>query len=38
MSRISPVALKIQNFFPLPTNGSLVNNWNQQYPKPDVRL
>ena len=34
MSRISPVALKIQNLIPLPTNGSLVNNWEQQYPNP----
>ena len=34
MSRISPVASKIQNFIPVPTNGSLVNNWNQQYPNP----
>jgi hypothetical protein len=34
MSRISPVALKIQNFYPVPTNASLVNNWNQGYPNP----
>jgi len=34
MSRISPVSLKIQNFIPVPTNGGLVTNWNQQYPNP----
>jgi hypothetical protein len=34
ISRISPVALKIQNFIPLPTNGNLVSNWNQQYANP----
>jgi len=34
MSRISSQAAKIQNLIPLPTNGSLVNNWEQQYPNP----
>jgi hypothetical protein len=34
MSRISPVALKIQNFIPAVSNGGLVNNWNQTYPNP----
>jgi len=34
MSRISPVALKIQGFFPTPTTSALVNNWSQSYPTP----
>jgi hypothetical protein len=34
MNRISPISLKIQNFIPTPSNGSLVSNWNQQYPNP----
>ena len=33
-SRITSQALKIQNFIPVPSNASLVNNWNQQYPNP----
>ena len=32
ISRLNPVALTIQNMWmPLPTNGNLVNNWNQVY-------
>lgn len=33
-SRISPISLKIQNFIPVPSNASLVGNWNQTYPNP----
>ncbi len=33
-SRISPVSAKIQAFIPAPSNGALVNNWNQTYPTP----
>jgi len=33
-NRIDSVAVKIQAFIPTPTNGSLVNNWNQVYPTP----
>jgi len=33
-ARLSPVALKIQNYIPVPSNGSLVSNWNQSYPNP----
>jgi hypothetical protein len=33
-TRLSPVALKIQNYIPVPTNGSLVSNWNQTYTNP----
>src|SRR5450759_5183503 len=34
VSRISPISLKIQNFIPVPSNASLVGNWNQTYPNP----
>ena len=34
LSRISPVAMKIQSYIPLPTNAGLVNNWAQTYPTP----
>ena len=34
MSRISPIAMKIQAFIPMPSTGALVNNWNQTYPTP----
>ena len=33
-TRISPVAQKIQQFIPTPTNSNLVNNWQQIYPTP----
>jgi hypothetical protein len=33
-SRISPIAQKIQAFFPAPSTSGLVNNWNQSYPTP----
>jgi hypothetical protein len=33
-SRISPIAAKIQQFIPTPSNGNLVNNWQQIYPTP----
>ena len=34
MNRITSQALKIQNFIPMPSNASLVSNWNQSYPNP----
>jgi hypothetical protein len=34
MNRISPVTAKIQQFLPAPSNGGLVNNWQQTYPTP----
>jgi len=34
MSRISPIALKIEALFPMPTTSALVNNWSQTYPTP----
>ena len=33
-SRISAISAKIQAFIPAPSNGGLVNNWNQTYPTP----
>ena len=29
VNRMDPVALKIQDLIPLPSNGNLINNWNQ---------
>jgi len=38
MSRLNPVAMTIQNMWmPLPTNGNLVNNWNQVVPNQEKR-
>jgi hypothetical protein len=36
-SRIDPVALKIQNFFPMPTTSAVLLNWQQSAPAPDTR-
>jgi hypothetical protein len=32
--RLDPVALKIQNLFPQPTNSALINNWVYDIPNP----
>ena len=34
MSRIDPVALKIEALMPMPTTSALVNNWQQSYVSP----
>jgi hypothetical protein len=36
-NQLDPVALKIQNLFPAPTNANLINNWTYDLPNPRIQ-